>query len=67
MRRRLVLRHLFVIAIVGVFPAIAQPAEPAVKVQSTREPLGLSPLVHSPDFFSILPWGALHGWKKTGP
>lgn len=58
------LRHLAIIVLVAVFPVIAYSADPAAKAQATPRSIGLTPFAHSPEFFPILPWDALHDWKK---
>jgi hypothetical protein len=54
----------FAIILVAVFPATAVSADPAVRAVVPAQSIGLTPLVHSPEFFPILPWDALHDWKK---
>ena len=58
------LKHFAILVLIGVFPATAYPAEPAAKAHAAGPSIGLTPLCHSPDFFPILPWDALHDWKK---
>jgi hypothetical protein len=58
------LRHCAIIVFTVFFPAMACPADPAAKAPTIPRSVGLTPLGHSPEFFPILPWDALHDWKK---
>jgi hypothetical protein len=58
------LKHFAVIVLVAVFPATAASADLAAKAVVPPQSVGLVPFVHSSDFFPILPWDALHDWKK---
>jgi ribosomal protein L7/L12 len=52
---------LFILAVLLAGFALAD--GPPAKVTAV-ESLGLTPLVHSPDLFPILPWDPLHDWKR---
>jgi len=58
------LRHFATIVLVVILPLTAYPADPTAKAQVAPQSIGLTPFDHSPDFFPILPWDALHDWKK---
>jgi len=57
-------RHFAIIVLVTLLPLRAYPADPTAKPPSPPQPIGLTPFVHPSDFFPILPWDALHNWKK---
>ena len=58
------LMHVAIIVLVGVFSATAYSADPAVKAHADPQSIGLTPFRQPSDFFPILPWDALHDWKK---
>ena len=53
-----------IVILIAAFPAMVFPAGPPAKPQAAPESLGLTPFIHSPDLFPILPWDPLHDWKK---
>lgn len=50
--------------LIAMLPASGYPADPSDESHNVARSLDLTPFVHPPELFPILPWDVLHGWKK---